>query len=114
MPYNPEQQKPTRPTHDLFVLEKWKDKQTGQSKQKRRIWAKGWMSHDQHNDNAVMFKFKIGSEYIYVKAILPDTTETKQTGYQADPRGYQPQQPPPPAPQQQTVNNGADDDDIPF
>ncbi len=93
-------QKPSRPTHDLFVLERWNDKQTGQSKQKRRIWAKGWMSRDKHNNDAVMFKFKIGQDYIYVKEILPDKIETKQTGYQADPRGYQPpQQTPAPQPQ---------------
>jgi hypothetical protein len=121
MAYN----QPTKPTHELFYIEEYVDKSTGQPRKKRVVWAKGWENQDKFDNNAPYFTFPLGKTgfKLMVKKVRPDKPMQNQGGYQADPRGYQPQQPAPPqpvpqqpVPQQQTVNSNdaQDDDDIPF
>jgi hypothetical protein len=93
MPYNPNR-KATAPDEELYILQKWNDKQTGETKQKRVVWSTGWSNVNPETRNTEM-KFPLGKAggetiYLYVKKKRPDRKFVQQQGYQGDRQGHQP------------------------
>ncbi|ANS04610.1 hypothetical protein [uncultured Mediterranean phage] len=108
----------SRPTHELFYIEEYIDKTTGQPKKKRVVWAKGWENEDKFDNGATYYKFPLGKQgfTLFVKKVRPERPMSNQGGYQAQQQGYQPPPPqhqPSPPPQSQE-DYGANDPDIPF
>ena len=98
-----------KPTHELFYIEEYVDKNTGQPRKKRVVWAKGWENQDKYDNNATYFTFPLGKDgfKLFVKKVRPERPIQQQSGYQAQQQGYQP---PPP------VNHAPPpmEDEIPF
>ena len=51
-----------KPTHELFYLESYTDR-NGQPKKKRVVMAKGWKNQDKFNDNADYYTFNFIANY---------------------------------------------------
>lgn len=94
MPYNNPNRKATAPDEELYILQKWKDKQTGETKQKRVVWATGWSNTNPETGNTEM-RFPLGKAggetiYLHVKKKRPDRQEMHQQNYQSNRQGHQP------------------------
>ena len=102
-----------KPTHELFYVEEYVDR-NGQPKKKRVVIAKGYKNQDKFNNNADYYSFKMGKEKWFVKEARPDQPFRQQGGYQSQQQGYAPPPQHSAPPPNSEDDYGARDPDIPF